>query len=335
MSLLIMAKRVPYEYEKYKTNKENLAKTLDKYGVAIIPSILNDKECTNIVSGMWDFFEHITQSWENKIQRNKNDTWKEMYKLLPMHSMLYQHWNIGQSQVCWDVRQNPKIVEIFAYLWKCKNDELLVSFDGLSFNIPPENTNKGWFKKTWLHSDQSFKRNKFECMQSWVTGLDVEENDATLTILEGSNKFHKEFQDEFKTSEPGDWYKLNELEEEFYINKGCVRKNIMCPKGSLVCWDSRTIHCGVEARKSLKNTGREKPKFRSIVYTCYKPRLFANEKSIIKKQKAFEEMRMTSHWPCKVKLFPKNPRTWGNEMPEITKINPPVLTNLGELLAGF
>ena len=109
----------------------------------------------------------------------------------------------------------------------------------------------------------------------------------------------------------------------------------MCPKGSLVCWDSRTIHCGVEARKSLKNTGREKPKFRSIVYTCYKPRLFANEKSIIKKQKAFEEMRMTSHWPCKVKLFPKNPRTWGNEMPEITKINPPVLTNLGELLAGF
>ena len=67
MSLLIMAKRVPYEYEKYKTNKENFAKTLDKYGVAIIPSILNDKECTNIVSGMWDFFEHITQSWENKM----------------------------------------------------------------------------------------------------------------------------------------------------------------------------------------------------------------------------------------------------------------------------
>ena len=29
-----MDKRVPYEYEKYKTTKENLTKTLDKYGVA-------------------------------------------------------------------------------------------------------------------------------------------------------------------------------------------------------------------------------------------------------------------------------------------------------------
>ena len=172
-------------------------------------------------------------------------------------------------------------------------------------------------------------------MQSWVTGLDVEKNDATLTILEGSHKFHKEFQDRFKNNTNGDWYKLDDNEQEFYISKGCVRKNIMCPKGSLVCWDSRTIHCGVEARKSLNNESRHKPKFRSIIYTCYKPRLFANEKSIKKKQKAFEEMRMTSHWPCKVKLFSKNPNTWGNGIPEITKINPPKLTELGKKLAGF
>ena len=108
----------------------------------------------------------------------------------------------------------------------------------------------------------------------------------------------------------------------------------MCPKGSLVCWDSRTIHCGVEARKPL-NTGRSNPKFRSIVYTCYKPRLFANEKAILKKQKAFNEMRMTSHWPCKVKLFPKTPRTWGKNLPEINEIKAPVLTELGQKLAGF
>ena len=45
-----MDKRVPYEYEKYKTTKENLTKTLNEYGVAIIPSILNDEECDNLVS---------------------------------------------------------------------------------------------------------------------------------------------------------------------------------------------------------------------------------------------------------------------------------------------
>ena len=44
---------------------------------------------------------------------------------------------------------------------------------------------------------------------------------------------------------------------------------------------------------------------------------------------------MTSHWPAKVKLFPKNPRTYGNPLPEITSIVKPELTELGKKLAGF
>lgn len=323
-------KKSPYEYEKYKTTKEGLSSTLNKYGVAIIPSILNEQECNDIVSGTWDFFEHITQTWDTPMDRDNDTSWKEIYKLFPMHSMLFQHWNIGHSQVCWDVRQNPKIVDIYSHLWKCENDDLLVSFDGLSFNIPPEITGRGWFRKTWMHSDQNFKRNGFECMQSWVTGLDVEENDATLSILEGSHKFHSEFQSEFQTKQSGDWAKLDEEGIEFYKLKGCERRNVMCPKGSLVCWDSRTIHCGVEASKTRSN-----PKFRSIIYTCYKPRFFATEKTLLKKQKAFEEMRMTSHWPCKIKLFPKTPRTWGSGVPETTKIETPVLSELGMKLAGY
>ena len=54
--------------------------------------------------------------------------------------MLIQHWNIGHSQASWNVRQNIKIVEIFAHFWGCSVEELLVSFDGLSFNLPPEVT---------------------------------------------------------------------------------------------------------------------------------------------------------------------------------------------------
>lgn len=39
-----------YEYEKYVTSKEKLRETLEEYGVAIIPNILDEKECDNIVS---------------------------------------------------------------------------------------------------------------------------------------------------------------------------------------------------------------------------------------------------------------------------------------------
>ena len=51
-----------YEYEKYVCNKTNLKETLEEYGVAIIPSILNEEECNKMNSGMWDYFEHITKN---------------------------------------------------------------------------------------------------------------------------------------------------------------------------------------------------------------------------------------------------------------------------------
>ena len=65
------------------------------------------------------------------------------------------------------------------------------------------------------------------------------------------------------------------------------------------------------------------------------PRSLSDNKNILKKQKAFNEMRMTSHWPHKIKLFPKLPRTYGNPMPNVPSLDPPVLTELGKKLAGF
>ena len=112
--------------DKYLTTIANLKQTLDEYGVAIIPSVLDDAECDAIVSEIWDFFEHITQKWEIPINRNAQVSWTEFYKLFPIHSMLIQYWNVGHSQACWDVRQNPKIIEIFEHFWK--TPDLQVSF---------------------------------------------------------------------------------------------------------------------------------------------------------------------------------------------------------------
>ena len=245
--------------------------------------------------------------------------------------MLHQHFSCGHSQAVWDVRQNPNVVNVFSHIWKTKPEDLLSSFDGLSFAVPPEITNRGWYRNhTWYHSDQSFARPNFECIQGWVTAFDVNEKDATLAFYEGSNKYHAEFGTKYEITNKSDWYKLTDEEEEFFIEKGCSEQKIKCPAGSLVLWDSRTIHCGTEAMR-----GREQPNFRLVVYTCYQPRTFASEKQLIKKKKAFNELRMTSHWPTKVKLFGKKPQTYGKSIPEITPILSPQLTKLGEKLAGF
>jgi GR25 family glycosyltransferase involved in LPS biosynthesis len=116
----------------------------------------------------------------------------------------------------------------------------------------------------------------------------------------------------------------------FYKEKGCVAKCIKCPKGSMVLWDSRTIHCGLEPLK-----GRKTQNFRCVAYLCYMPRVLAKESQIIKKIKAFEEKRMTTHWPCNIKLFPKIPRTYGAEIPEITELPTPIINELGRRLVGY
>ena len=321
-----------YEFERYIASKDNVVEVLNNYGVAIIPNILNEDECKEMNEGMWSTLENLTQTWEKPIKRDNSETWREMAKLYPKHSMLIQNWSIGHAQYIWNIRQNPKVVEIFAKIWKCEKEDLLVSFDAVSYHLPPETTKLGWYRgRDWYHSDQSYLDSKFKCVQGWVTGYDVNEGDASLSFLESSNDYHKDFQERFKTTEKDDWYKLNENETDFYINdKTCLPKRIKCPKGSLVLWDSRTIHCGSEALKT-----REKPNFRNVAYVCYEPRERCTDKNLIKKQKAFEELRMTSHWPCKVKLFPKNPRTYGGPIYEVSQLPKPQLSELGKKLAGF
>ncbi len=320
-----------YEFQKYVCSKETLKQTIDNYGVAIIPSVLDEKECNNMVSNIWDFFEHITQKWQVPINRNNKNSWCEFYKLYPLHSMLIQHWGVGHAQASWNVRQNKKIVDIFAYFWNCNAEDLLVSFDALSLYLPPEITKKGWNKgNTWYHTDQSFQNNGCKCIQSFVSGLDINDYDATLSFMEGSNKYHTEFKTTNNITEKSDWYKLTKAEEKFYIDKGCNIKNIKCPKGSLVFWDSRTIHCGIEA-----DVRRTIPNIRAVIYLCYMPRSLCNEANLKKKQKAFNENRTTNHYPCKITLFPKEPRTYGGILPTITPIENPILDDLGKKLSGF
>jgi hypothetical protein len=319
------------EFEKYVTDKSGLMGMLAKYGVAVIPRVIDENECEHIVEGIWDYFEHITQTWETPIKRDDKTTWREIYKLYPMHSMLFQYFNVGHAQISWDVRQNEKILDIFACLWGCTKEELLVSFDGLSFNMPPEVTRRGWNRNnTWYHTDQSYTRSGLECIQSWVTGLDVNEGDATLGIMEGSHNYHEEAGDTFGITDKSDWHKLTREQQEFYESKGCAYKKISCPKGSMVFWDSRTIHCGVEAMK-----GREHINLRAVIYLCYMPKNLAMPSAIKKRIKAFEELRTTSHWPHKVKLFPKNPRTYGGVLPEVTIINAPKISAIGKSLIGY
>jgi hypothetical protein len=275
---------------------------------------------------MWSTLAQLTKDFPAPIDKNDHDTWRGLYDLFPLHSMLIQHHGIGHSSLAWNVRGNPKVIDVYKTLYKC--DDLLTSFDGVSIAMPPEITGRGWYRgSNWLHIDQSYTRKYFDTVQSWVTAYDVNEGDATLTFLEKSNRVHELIDDPNKD----DWNVLKDPERiKIYEDFGCKQKCITCKAGDMVFWDSRTVHAGKEPTRD-----REKPNFRCVVYVCMLPRHMATPAQLAKKRDAFKNQRTTNHHPVRVKLFPKMPRTYGATIPPIAKLPPPQLTGEQLRLTGY
>ena len=211
-----------FGYESYAARTpDEVRASIRDHGVAVVPALLDDRECAALDAGVWDFFEQITSGWTTPIRRDDPASWRGLWDLYPLHSMLVQHWGVGHAQVCWDARQNPKLAGVFAQFWGVAPDDLVVSFDALSMSPPPEVTKRGWYRgNLWMHSDQSFKRNGFEMLQSWVTAHDVDEGDATLSLLEGSHRLHAACQEKFDLQSAADWHKLSAEQLQYYLDAG-------------------------------------------------------------------------------------------------------------------
>ena len=52
-----------YVSDKYNTDSKGLKETLEKYGVAVIPSVLDEKECQAMKDGMWDYLEEVSKGF--------------------------------------------------------------------------------------------------------------------------------------------------------------------------------------------------------------------------------------------------------------------------------
>jgi len=316
-----------YEAINYAQVKERL----ENYGVCYIPNILTDEERIEMISGTWDFFEHLTQNDDVPIRRENSETWKYITSCTPINDMLFHYWNAGHSQHSWNIRQNPNVVSVFAELWNCAINDLLVSFDGFGFLLPPENTNEGWQGNTErYHLDQSLYRTHFDGVQGFVTAYDIDDGDATLAFLEGSNNYMNEFIEKFGIISETDWVPFEKEHIDFFKSK-CLETRMKCPSKSLVLWDSRTVHCG---SKPLKN--RSNNNTRCISYVSYSPKNRITDQKLKEKIIAFEALYTSNHYAHNPIYFPTLPNGHDGTTDEyVVPINPPILTNLGRSLVGY
>jgi len=304
---------------------ENYINELTENGYCVIPNILNETKCNNYIEKIWDWLESL----ESGIDRNNADSWKGT-NWPPNTRGIFKQFKVGQEQFVWDLRCEPKVIEVFEKIWKTK--ELLVSFDTINVMRPPELYGGRPSRKRWFHLDQSSIKRGLHCVQGLVTLEDMTNKDGTLVVLKKSHKLFSDFFDnKHKTIEKNNWYKLNDSEVNWYLNKDVEEIKINAPKGSLVLWDSRVVHCNAPPEKN-----RPVQRFRYVIYVCMTPKSMISDKQLKKRIKAYNNKRMTSHWPHEIYLCSEKFQTYGKEYPEYNVNNElPELSEIGKKLVGL
>ena len=311
-----------FSYETMSPGATSVWEHLREHGWAVVGNVLTPKKVDTYVGRMWSWFEQLGTG----IDRNDPATWRGDAWPRNIHGIL-QHYRCGHAQFVWDIRTEPKVVGSFSKLWSVEPDQLLTSFDGFCFMKGPA------VSKGWPHWDQGSSKQGLQAVQGLVTLTSVESDaDGGLVVWDKSHTLHADYWREYGIKSGGDWYKVPEdhmksMEREYDIKRVVVK----APAGSLILWDSRTIHHNQPPAKG-------NPKQRACVYVCMTPRAKATPKNIEKRQSAFTNLRMTTHWPHTVRLFPENPRHYG-KLEALSKfklrVSPPVLSKLGLRLAGF
>lgn len=313
--------------------EQKMKSQINTYGFCVVTNVLTETESNKMAYDMASTLSYVSSNMPKPFNLNDTGTYNTLREMLPTRGMIFQNFGLGQAQCCWDVRCNDKVIKCFADLYG--TSDLLTSIDGFSFTVPPEmNNGKGYNKEPWYHFDQSTQRSNFECIQGWVTALDVTQGDATLVVMVGSQKYHNEYGNKFGYVKD-DWVLVKD-NVQFFKDKGCFEYRIVCPKGSLVLWDSRCLHYG-----SQPLLGRSNQNYRAIVYVCYTPRDWSTEKDRKKKVEYFQARgshgykRTTSHWPHRPKIFAEVPRVFDGILPPVLQLPDPIIDQKYMRLIGY
>lgn len=286
---------------------EDIRYTLLQFGVCIVPQRVNEDMCAKTFNEMiWEFEKRNSSFIFDNLK-----TWNSLEAFAPESNMIYRHWGFGQSQYVHDLRSDSCIIDCFESVWETR--ELICSFDAIALHVPGELCNRDYFHK---HDRYIFKQSPLnrgmQCIEGFVSLFDICDGDATMSFYLKSHQFFERYSQDLisdftnrtgKTSKE-DIQKaftsnITVVEDlDFFNKRGCTEFRVQCPSGSVILWDSRTLH---QASQPL--VGRENPNILAGAYVCMVPvsRIseYAYSKKIFIKRslEAVENLRTTDHFP--------------------------------------
>ncbi|EDQ88017.1 uncharacterized protein MONBRDRAFT_9467 [Monosiga brevicollis MX1] len=314
-------------------------------GVCVISGLYTPEQCQAMHGQFRDLVQQIHPEWTD---------WERDFdhnQLFLSRKGMYRAGGLCHQQYVWDIRQDPRIVDIFAHLYGVERTELFVSMDSVCVRGPCVPTEQEC--REWYHLDQTRTPDPV-CFQGFLSLLDMPETESPLRVWPGWHRVPilKDFP---PPSHLVNYYPLpSSLEAKlraYYPNESLERTLVPCKAGSFVLWDSRLPHMG---GNSLQETlGRH------VVYVSMQPKAWAGrwaaedgvqpEKAhddLVKQRcEAFRALCNTTHWSSTTLVInppPPHPENWpgtgreGEFLREPTAFVPrPALSALGRSLVGL
>lgn len=282
--------------KKLQTTKiENLEKILNKYGVAILNDYFDEEYADNLFDSAKAWMINL-----NVGLSNDSETWKLNNTPLGPRFGMYQSI-ISHFPQFWKLRED--MYYVFAYLYG--KDELLTSIDGASI-YPSRKPRK---RKDWPHIDQTVSSD-FLCYQSQFVTTDTT---ASFVATLKSHSFHKKILNNFGiVDNKTNWHKFSDdqiVELQKIFDKK-YQTPIYAKKGSIIFWDSRTIH-------SAKYQDANDNSWRGVFYVSMRPIENFSKRNINVISKAAITGRTTNHWGSK--MFAVSDR-YNNKNEKVTKL---------------
>ncbi len=294
-------------------------------GYAVVPSLISQERVDEYKSMMWDTLESMSGQYDDFQFKREYDNYST-YKAdhIPMHKHgILECYKINHCQAAREARKDERILKFFVALYG--NTQLVCSLDRITFKFPGRPYRS---QGDWPHIDQNPRKLGRRCIQAYlnITGT-TNEKEPGIRFYDKSHEAFEKFGKPHRGKFDGDWFKLDD-EMKHTIPREYNLKLVkpLNPPGSLVLWDSRTIHS--------PDDGTDFKNGRCVFYMSYLPYQSDtfDAKQELMKSTAFTSMRATPHVPFPQTMFPKSGRTYGNDV-RYTEIDPIHLfaTNLKDL----
>lgn len=258
---------------------------LRREGYCVVSGVASPYDVERAKSLLWEDFTACTGA-----VRGEPDTWQCWRS---PESGLLAH--LSQSAGAWAVRGLPGVRAAFERAWA--TSDLIVSMDAV-IAWRPWRLNESWRPRTeGLHLDQNpFSKPGLDCIQGMMPLIDVTAATGGLEVIPRSHNDEAKaaYRERYPYMERrGDWCILDSTDP--MQSQGLL---LEARAGSLILWDSRTVHGGVVGTgEAPKGDTGEVDLARLTVTVAMTPRMLASEDVLKLRVQGFKARESFNHCP--------------------------------------